>query len=113
MSGLGGSIVDRAILTTVRMVIRTTTTVQIWVWDRSSQPGRGCNAGGGRGARAARVTHLGESKAGPERSLELFRSAQKRLSAAGYVASITPFGYFNDLELKAPGHPLARIYKQW
>lgn len=58
-------------------------------------------------------THLGEDKADPEESLALIRSAQKRLSGAGYLASCTPFGHFHDLELKAPGHPLARIYKQW
>ncbi len=58
-------------------------------------------------------THLGEEKADAEQSLALIRSAQKRLGGAGYVASVTPFGYFLDLELKAPGHPLARIYKQW
>lgn len=58
-------------------------------------------------------THLGEAKAEPEASGALLHRALERLRQAGYTAHTTPFGYFNDLEVKAPGHPLARIYKEW
>ena len=58
-------------------------------------------------------THLGERKAEPAASGALIARARARLKKAGYEAPTTPFGYFNDLELRAPGHPLARIYKEW
>jgi len=34
-------------------------------------------------------------------------------SNAGYSVFQTPYGYFLDLVIKAPGHPLARIYKDF
>ena len=37
----------------------------------------------------------------------------KRLNSAGYTAVQTPYGYFNDLAIDAPGHPLARIFKEF
>lgn len=58
-------------------------------------------------------THLGEKKASPEDAFNLMASAAARLRAAGYQPSQTPYGYFNDLEMRAPGHPLARIYKEF
>lgn len=58
-------------------------------------------------------THLGEDKAEPEAARALLSRAEERLAAAGYLASQTPYGYFLDLDLRAPGHPLARIYKAW
>ena len=56
-------------------------------------------------------THLGEEKAAPDFANTLFNSAQERLKGAGYKAVQTPYGYFNDLTIQAPGHPLARIFK--
>ena len=56
-------------------------------------------------------THLGEEKAAPDFANALLDSAQRRLETAGYKAVQTPYGYFNDLTIQAPGHPLARIYK--
>ena len=56
-------------------------------------------------------THLGEEKADPEAAKVLIERAAKRLDTAGYRVAATPYGYFNDLSLHAPGHPLARIYK--
>jgi hypothetical protein len=56
-------------------------------------------------------THLGEVKAEPEDAKSLIDRTQERLKTAGYTAFQTPYGYFNDLSLEAPGHPLARIYK--
>ena len=58
-------------------------------------------------------THLGEAKAEPAAAQELLARAEERLTAAGYVTSQTPYGYFLDLDVKAPGHPLARVYKAW
>ena len=58
-------------------------------------------------------THLGERKAEPEKAKALIDNVEKRLSAAGYNACQTPYGYFNDLMIEAPGHALARIYKEF
>lgn len=58
-------------------------------------------------------THLGEDKADPDKAKSLMDNAQKRLETAGYTTLQTPYGYFNDLVIKAPGHPLARIYKEF
>ena len=41
----------------------------------------------------------------------LLERVDKRLQNAGYTVVQTPYGYFNDLVIEAPGHPLARIYK--
>ena len=58
-------------------------------------------------------THLGERKAEPEAAKALIDRAGQRLESAGYQTIQTPYGYFNDLSLQAPGHPLARIYKEF
>lgn len=58
-------------------------------------------------------THLGEAKADPEAAKALMDRAAERLNAAGYTAVQTPYGYFNDLSIEAPGHPLARIFKEF
>ena len=58
-------------------------------------------------------THLGEQKAEPEAAKGLIDTVQERLATAGYTAVQTPYGYFNDLQIDAPGHPLARIYKEF
>ena len=54
--------------------------------------------------------HLSESKATPEFTKELFNEAEKRLLNAGYSVAQTPFGYFLDLNIKAPGFSQARIW---
>lgn len=58
-------------------------------------------------------THLGEAKADPEKAKALMDRAGERLNSAGYSAVQTPYGYFNDLSIDAPGHPLARIFKEF
>ena len=58
-------------------------------------------------------THLGEQKADPVQAKALLDRAEDRLVTAGYTVTQTPYGYFNDLNIKAPGHPLARIYKEF
>lgn len=56
-------------------------------------------------------THLGEKKADPQQARALIDRAQTRLIKANYDPVQTPYGYFNDLSIQAPGHPLARIFK--
>ena len=57
--------------------------------------------------------HLGESKSDPAFVKELFDRAQQRLEDVGYTVYQTPFGYFLDIEIKAPGKSLARVYKSF
>jgi predicted deacetylase len=54
--------------------------------------------------------HLSDSKASVEFTKQLFDRAEKRLQNGGYETAQTPFGYFLDLNIKAPGHSLARIW---
>lgn len=55
--------------------------------------------------------HLSESKGSPELTKQLFNSAEERLKASGYEVAQTPFGYFLDLDVQAPGHSFARLFK--
>jgi predicted deacetylase len=55
--------------------------------------------------------HLSESKASPEFTIQLFNKAEERLKNADYEVYQTPFGYFLDLNMNAPGFSLARIFK--
>jgi len=55
--------------------------------------------------------HLAEEKASPEFTKQLLENTQERLVSAGYEATQSPFGFFLNLRLEAPGHPLARIFK--
>ena len=56
--------------------------------------------------------HLSESKGSPELTKQLFNSAEERLKNSGYEVSQTPFGYFLDLDVQAPGHSFARLFKE-
>lgn len=55
--------------------------------------------------------HLSESKANPEFTKALFDNIDERLTNSGFEVSQTPFGYFLDLKLDAPGYSLARVFK--
>ena len=55
--------------------------------------------------------HLSESKADPEFTKAFFDAVQIRMENAGYTVYQTPFGYFLDLKLDAPGYSLARVFK--
>jgi hypothetical protein len=55
--------------------------------------------------------HLSESKASPDFTKQLFSNAERRLFSADYQVHQTPFGYFLDLDIHAPGKPSARIFK--
>lgn len=57
--------------------------------------------------------HLSQSKGSPEKTKELFDSAETRLKNADYDVSQTPFGYFLDLDVNAPGHSFARLFKEF
>ncbi|MFA5329094.1 MAG: threonyl-tRNA synthetase editing domain-containing protein [Prolixibacteraceae bacterium] len=54
--------------------------------------------------------HLSESKASTEFTGQIFNLAELRLQNAKYQTAQTPFGYFLDLNIKAPGFSLARIW---
>jgi len=56
-------------------------------------------------------THLSESKATSEMTKQLLNNSEQRLKKADYEVHQTPFGYFLDLDIKAPGNPLARLFK--
>lgn len=56
--------------------------------------------------------HLSETKASPEITKQLLDNSEKRLQNADYQVYQTPFGYFLDLDLKAPGSSFARLFKK-
>lgn len=58
-------------------------------------------------------SHLAGTKASPEFVGNLLDRAEDRLANAGYQVHQTPFGYFLDLELTAPGRSTARIFTEF
>ncbi len=56
--------------------------------------------------------HLSESKADPQFTRNLFDKVQAKLENVDYRVEQTPFGYFLDLKVDAPGFSLARVYKE-
>lgn len=54
--------------------------------------------------------HLSDSRASVSFTKALFNEAEKRLQNAGFTTAQTPFGYFLDLNINAPGYSLARIW---
>ena len=57
--------------------------------------------------------HLSESKANPEFTKQVFDHIEERLKNTGYEVEQTPFGYFLDLQVDAPGKSLARVFKSF
>jgi hypothetical protein len=55
--------------------------------------------------------HLSESKAEPDFTKQFFDRVEERMKSAGYEVHQTPFGYFLDLQVDAPGFSLARVFK--
>jgi len=55
--------------------------------------------------------HLSDSKAAPEFTKELFDKVETRMKNASYECEQTPFGYFLDIDVQAPGISQARIFK--
>ena len=57
--------------------------------------------------------HLSEKKGDPELTKKIFDNAEQRLKNAGYETAQTPFGYFLDINVQAPGHSFARLFKEF
>jgi hypothetical protein len=57
--------------------------------------------------------HLSPSKASPEYTQDLINYMEDWLTERNYSVSQTPFGYFLDLEVEAPGFSLARVFKEF
>lgn len=57
--------------------------------------------------------HLPDSKADPEYTRAFLDEIDKWLSERGYSVAQTPFGYFLDLKMEAPGFSLARVFKEF
>ena len=55
--------------------------------------------------------HLSESKADTGFTKAFFNKVGERMTNAGYTVHLTPFGYFLDLQVEAPGFSLARVFK--
>ena len=55
-------------------------------------------------------SHLAETKASADFTKALLARTEERLRSAGYEVWQTPFGYFLDLDLQAPGRSTARIF---
>lgn len=57
--------------------------------------------------------HLAETKADAHITKDIFDKVETRLTNADYEAFQTPFGYFLDIDIKAPGISQARIFKEF
>ena len=57
--------------------------------------------------------HLAETKADPHLTKEAFDKVEERLKNADYQCAQTPFGYFLDLDMQAPGISQARIFSSF
>ncbi len=57
--------------------------------------------------------HLSESKSTPEFTKTLFDKVELKMKNAEYEVHQTPFGYFLDLNMKAPGYSMARVFKSF
>ena len=55
--------------------------------------------------------HLSASKADPDDTKALLDRIDARMAKTGYTVHQTPFGYFLDLRIDAPGFSLARVFK--
>jgi hypothetical protein len=55
-------------------------------------------------------SHLAETSASATFTKDLLDRAAERLQSSGYEIWQTPFGYFLDLDLQAPGRSTARIF---
>lgn len=55
-------------------------------------------------------SHLAETKADADFTKALLDRSAERLQHADYEVTQTPFGYFLDLDLQAPGKSTARIF---
>jgi hypothetical protein len=58
-------------------------------------------------------THLGGENAEPEFAGGFIQELADRLRATGYDVWITPFGYFNEWELRVYGDSLGKVWKDF
>jgi len=56
--------------------------------------------------------HLFGELSNPEFGLKALKDLEKKLIENGFNVIRPPFGWFNELELKAKGHPLSRISRK-
>jgi threonyl-tRNA synthetase len=57
-------------------------------------------------------SHLFIKLGNAERALEIIKKLAQKLSEDGLTVKRIPFGWFNELEIKAKGHPLSRIARE-
>jgi hypothetical protein len=57
--------------------------------------------------------HLSGSKAGPDYTKRFLDKTEQWLKERDYSVSQTPFGYFLNLNIEAPGFSLARVFKEF
>jgi hypothetical protein len=55
--------------------------------------------------------HLSDSKADPDYTRDFLNKTEDWLKDRNYSVSQTPFGYFLNLQMDAPGFSLARVFK--
>ncbi|MFP4621159.1 MAG: threonyl-tRNA synthetase editing domain-containing protein [Bacteroidales bacterium] len=55
--------------------------------------------------------HLSDSKADTEFTIKFLQKIEEWLKERNYSVFQTPFGYFLDLQIEAPGFSLARVFK--
>jgi threonyl-tRNA synthetase len=53
--------------------------------------------------------HLFGELASPAVAVRVLKDIETQLVAQGFIITRTPFGWFNELEIKAKGHPLSRL----
>ena len=53
--------------------------------------------------------HLFAELAKPEIAVGVLQETAEQLRAQGFAVTRPPFGWFNELEIKAKGHPLSRL----
>ncbi len=53
--------------------------------------------------------HLFGELASPATAVQALKDIETQLVAQGFTVTRTPFGWFNELEIKAKGHPLSRL----
>lgn len=57
-------------------------------------------------------THLFGQLSTPEAAITTLKLMEEGLGQRGFEVTLTPFGWFNTLELKAKGHPLSRVARR-
>ena len=57
--------------------------------------------------------HLSDSKASPEFTKSFLDEIEEWLKERDFSVSQTPFGYFLNLDIDAPGFSLARVFKEF